>query len=162
MLVAEFRKQGEVTPVTGFWRLGMKYFREMEMGVFISGSQASQAFCYRALLVLSWVCLFSSVFLRPHSFTSLQASAQNDSLSVSKGIFLSSLIKIATHLLPLALSCFIFLNGTYHTTWNYIFADFWNCLYLSCAVMSESKFHEFRLDVLIYHLELSWHIEITH
>lgn len=83
----EFRKQGEVTPVTGFWRLGDEVFQgNGDGGIYNTGSQASQAFpCYRALLVLSWVCLFSSVFLRPHSFTSLQASAQNDSLSVSKG-----------------------------------------------------------------------------
>lgn len=76
------------------------------------GSQANQAFpCYRALLVLSWLCLGHFLFslFMASLFTSLQASAQNDSLSVSKrGIFLSSLTKIATHLLHSSfVSCFM-------------------------------------------------------
>ena len=60
----EFRKQGEVTPMTGFWRLGDEVFQgNGDGGIYNTGSQASQAFpCYRALLVLSWVCLGHFLF----------------------------------------------------------------------------------------------------
>lgn len=60
----EFRKQGEVTPMTGFWRLGDEVFQgNGDGGIYNTGSQASQAFpCYRALLVLSQVCLGHFLF----------------------------------------------------------------------------------------------------
>lgn len=102
----------------------MKYFREMEMGVFIIRDlKQAKLFpvtgLYLCCLGYVWD-IFSSVFLWPHSFTSLQASAQNDSLSVTKG-YLSIFSKIATHLLHSSfVSCFIFLNGTYHYLKLYI------------------------------------------
>ena len=91
----------------------MKYFREIEMGVFIIWDlKQTKLFpvtgLYLCCLGYVWD-IFYLVFLWPHSFTSLQASAQNDSLSASKrGIFLSSLTKIATHLLHSSfVSCFM-------------------------------------------------------
>lgn len=104
-----FRKQGEVAPMTGFWRLGNEVFQgDWDVGIYNRGSWACLAFsCYRALPVLSTVCLehfLPSIFMA-HSFTSFQASAQNDTLSVRQK---PSLTEIATHLLHSSfLSCFM-------------------------------------------------------
>ena len=92
----------------------MRYFREIERGVFVFIQDLKQAKLfpvtgfYPCCLGYVWD-IFSPVFLWPHSFTSLQASAQNDSLSVTKRVtFLSSLPKVATPLLHSSfVSCFM-------------------------------------------------------